>query len=141
MKKLVSHNNPILFSTRPFSFRLKCINCCDNCDDPIFIQIFLFLDPTSYQHCSRRTYGRRNRTVAEEKLGSYRNACLFFFFFLLYSSAHNLKSILHITCDELLEIGINLFFGIGNYDVIQNGGTNAFYYKLSLNLANVCQRK
>lgn len=52
-----------------------------------------------------------------------------FFFFLLYSSAHNLKSILHITCDELLEIGINLFFGIGNYDVIQNGGVCGRYHK------------
>ena len=39
VKKLVAYNNPILFSPRPFSFRLKCINCCDNCDDPIFISI------------------------------------------------------------------------------------------------------
>lgn len=37
-----------------------------------------------------------------------------------YGRAYFRCHLLHIACDELLEIGINSFFGIGNYDVIQN---------------------
>ena len=136
VKKLAAYNNPILFSPRPFSFRLKSINCCDNCDDPLFK--FVFLDPTSYQHRSvlQTHLWRRNRTIADEKLGSYGRA---------YFRCH----LLHIACDELLEIGINSFFGIGNYDVIQNHvvaflvdtSDHSSTNQLSLKFVKMCQRK
>ena len=77
---------------------------------------FLFLDPTSYQYRSvLQTHLWKKKPYHSRRKVGQSWPCVF-----LLLSTHDLNSILHIPCDELLEIGINLFFKIGNYDVIQN---------------------
>ena len=137
VKKLVAYNNPILFSPRPFSFGLRA-SIVVTIATILSLFKFLFLDPTSYQHRSvlQTHLWRRNRAIAEEMLGSYGRA---------YFRCH----LLHIDCDELLEIGINSFFGIGNYDVIQNHvvaflvdtSDHSSTNQLSLKFVKMCQRK
>ena len=134
MKKLFSYNNPIFFSPRHFSFRLKCINVVTIAT---ILSLFKFASVLQTHQWKKKPYHSRR------KVGQ----CWPCVFSLL--STHDLDSILHIACDELLEIGINLFFGIGNYDVIQNhvvaflvdtsdrSSTN----QLSLKFVKMCQRK
>ena len=143
MKKLVSYNNPILFSPRPFSFRLKCINVV-TIATILSLFKFVFLDPTSYQHRSvLQTHLWKKKPYHRRKVGQSWQ-CVFSLL-----STHDLNSILHIACDELLEIGINLFFGIGNYDVIQDHvvaflvdtSDHSSTNQLSLKFVKMCQRK
>ena len=106
---------------------------------------FVFLDPTSYQHRSvLQTYLWKKKPYHSRRKVGQSWPCVFSLL-----STHDLNSILHIACDELLEIGINLFFGIGNYDVIQNHvvaflvdtSDHSSTNQLSLKFVKMCQRK